>query len=150
MRHHGVPCDLDGLIEMCGTKSVWTVDIAYVLARCSLDFTFHTTCTYVRPEYGREAFYRDDLDADAVRVNRLFSAAAQVVPARQRAAMSRAAVSRAVQRAARGIGESARLSAGRGLPAPTQRALCIRPARHVGASTAGGWVLVLTARSGAA
>ena len=78
LRHKGISYTLEDLITMAGTKSVWTVDLAYILARCGLDFVFHTISTGVRPEYGAEAFYKDDLDEDMVRVNRLFQAAPQL------------------------------------------------------------------------
>eukprot|EP01052_Picozoa_sp_SAG31_P011566 SAG31_NODE_657_length_13108_cov_3.079330_12_plen_202_part_00 len=80
LRHYfkGLSYSLDDLIAMCGTKSVWTVDLAYILARCGCDFVFHTITTRVRPEYSKESFYKDDLDEDKVRVNRLFEAADQL------------------------------------------------------------------------
>jgi hypothetical protein len=90
-------------MRVCGTKSVWTVDLAYVLSRYGVDFTFCTVTDGVRPEYdsevrlsvhclrhtagsstewlaiitgrGHQAFYKADIDADMVRVNRLFQSA---------------------------------------------------------------------------
>ena len=42
-------------MRVCGTQSVWTVDLAYLLNKYSVEFTFHTINDGVRPEYGDEA-----------------------------------------------------------------------------------------------
>lgn len=75
LQQKGMACALEDLMRVCGTKSVWTVDLAYVLSRYGVDFTFCTVTDGVRPEYDSEAFYKADIDADMVRVNRLFQSA---------------------------------------------------------------------------
>ena len=86
-------------MQVCGTKSVWTVDLAYILSRYGVDFIFYTITDGVRPEYDSEvliyvadqlwdcpltinilwvlpqAFYKADIDKDMLRVNRLFQSA---------------------------------------------------------------------------
>ena len=61
---------------MAGTSSIWTVDLAYILHSCSAKFTFFTVMEGVRESYEAEAFYRDDLDTDRGRVEKLFRGAA--------------------------------------------------------------------------
>ena len=61
---------------MAGTNSIWTVDLAYILRSCGATFTFLTVMEGVRESYETEAFYRDDLDADRRRVEKLFRGAA--------------------------------------------------------------------------
>jgi len=41
-------------MQVCGTKSVWTVDLAYILSQYGVDFTFYTVTDGVRPEYDTE------------------------------------------------------------------------------------------------
>ena len=75
LQHKGMSAPLEEMMKIAGTKSVWTVDLAYILSRYSVDFTFYTVTDGVRPEYGAEAFYQVDIDADQVRVNKLFETA---------------------------------------------------------------------------
>ena len=78
LQHKGMSAPLEEMMTIAGTKSVWTVDLAYILSRYSVDFTFYTVTDGVRPEYGDEAFYKVDIDADMVRVNKLFETAASL------------------------------------------------------------------------
>jgi hypothetical protein len=75
LREKGMTCTLEDLMQVCGTKSVWTVDLAYILSRYGVNFTFYTVTDGVRPEYDTEAFYKADIDKDMLRVNRLFESA---------------------------------------------------------------------------
>ena len=78
LQHKGMSAPLEEMMKIAGTKSVWTVDLAYILSRYGVDFTFYTVTDGVRPEYGTEAFYKLDIDADMVRVNKLFETASQL------------------------------------------------------------------------
>lgn len=78
LQHKGMSAPLEEMMKIAGTKSVWTVDLAYILSRYSVDFTFYTVTDGVRPEYGAEAFYKLDIDQDMVRVNKLFETAPQL------------------------------------------------------------------------
>lgn len=61
----------DQLQRICGTKSIWTVDLANILFQIGIPFTFYTVTLGIRPEYINEAFYHA-LDDDRQRVNNLF------------------------------------------------------------------------------
>lgn len=64
------------LAERVEGKSVWTVDLAYLLVEYGVDVKYWTDCTYVdESEYSGEAFYASSLAKDAKRVNRLLGAA---------------------------------------------------------------------------
>ena len=45
------------VMHICGTQSVWTVDLAHVLCRYGVDFTFCTVTDGVRPEYDSEVHW---------------------------------------------------------------------------------------------
>jgi len=55
---------------------VWTVDLAHVLASFGLQITFCTVTAGANPGFAREPYYCSQLAADALRVVRLFDAAA--------------------------------------------------------------------------
>eukprot|EP01102_Stenamoeba_stenopodia_P016215 TRINITY_DN5642_c0_g1_i1.p1 TRINITY_DN5642_c0_g1~~TRINITY_DN5642_c0_g1_i1.p1 ORF type:complete len:268 (+),score=-6.32 TRINITY_DN5642_c0_g1_i1:89-892(+) len=61
----------DQLQRICGTKSIWTVDLANILFQVGVPFTFYTVTLGIRPEYASEAFYHA-MDDDRQRVNNLF------------------------------------------------------------------------------
>jgi hypothetical protein len=63
------------LIALVGTNSVWTVDLAYIMRKCGLPCVFHTVMEGVREEYAAETFYKDELDEDRARVEKLFRGA---------------------------------------------------------------------------
>eukprot|EP00171_Calliarthron_tuberculosum_P018999 IDg18999t1 len=69
--------DGEKLREKIDTESVWSIDLAYLLASYGLKATFYTTNAGVRPEYGEQEFYRRHLTHDTVRVNRLFANASE-------------------------------------------------------------------------
>ena len=65
------------LAERVEGKSVWTIDLAYLLVEYGVDVQFWTDCTFVdESEYSGEAFYASSLAKDTKRVNRLLGAAA--------------------------------------------------------------------------
>lgn len=53
-------------------RSIWTIDLAHLLAGCGLTPAFRTTMPGVNPGYAGERFYAEQLAEDAVRVGRLF------------------------------------------------------------------------------
>ena len=64
--------------KACGTRSVWTVDLAFALRALGCrDFLFLTKTTGCDPSYARLAFYRRDLGADSTRIQSLFRRAQQ-------------------------------------------------------------------------
>lgn len=69
--------------EACGTRSIWTVDLARALELLGAKFVFATKTIGCDPSYGRLPFYSRDLDSDVWRVRERFeSATFQVVQAR--------------------------------------------------------------------
>ena len=64
--------------KACGTRSVWTVDLAFALRALGCrDFLFLTKTTGCDPSYARLAFSRRDLGADSTRIQSLFRRAQQ-------------------------------------------------------------------------
>jgi len=66
----------EDLAAACNTESIWTVDIAHLLARYRVPATFCTTAPEPRPSYATEPFYAPRFEADAARVRALFGGAA--------------------------------------------------------------------------
>lgn len=75
MRTRGEHKAREDLIALVGTNSVWTVDLAYIMHQCGLPCVFHTVMEGVREEYAAETFYKDELDEDRARVEKLFRGA---------------------------------------------------------------------------
>lgn len=61
--------------KSCVTDSIWSIDLAYLLRRYSLEATYYTITKGVRPEYRKQEFYRNQLPEDTKRVNKLFQTA---------------------------------------------------------------------------
>lgn len=53
-------------------RSIWTVDLAYLLRRFGLDVEFTTITIGANPDYAKESFYREHMAEDGSRVERLF------------------------------------------------------------------------------
>ncbi|KAL8462882.1 hypothetical protein ACS0TY_032955 [Phlomoides rotata] len=68
-------CNIQELVELCSTTSVWTVDLAYLLQKFSVSFTYCTVTLGANPDFSVETFYKDQLPTDLVRVNLLFQEA---------------------------------------------------------------------------
>ncbi|KAK1299414.1 hypothetical protein QJS10_CPB14g01678 [Acorus calamus] len=64
--------DIHSLREMCNTTSIWTVDLAYLLHKFSVDFSFFTVMLGVNPDFSAETFYKEQLPDDLGRVDSLF------------------------------------------------------------------------------
>lgn len=65
-------CNIQGLAEQCCTTSVWTVDLAYLLQKFNVRFSYFTITFGANPNYSVEAFYKEQLPTDLVRVDMLF------------------------------------------------------------------------------
>ncbi|ONK62023.1 uncharacterized protein A4U43_C08F36000, partial [Asparagus officinalis] len=67
--------DIHQLAELCSTTSTWTVDLAYLLHKFSVKFSFFTVTLGANPKYSAESFYREQLEDDMCRVESLFNKA---------------------------------------------------------------------------
>ncbi|EEF38183.1 Protein C22orf13, putative [Ricinus communis] len=68
-------CSIQALAELCSTTSIWTVDLAYLLQKFSVRFSYFTVTLGANPNYSAETFYKEQLPTDLVRVDRLFQKA---------------------------------------------------------------------------
>ncbi|GAB2211135.1 hypothetical protein Droror1_Dr00016427 [Drosera rotundifolia] len=68
-------CDLLSLVKLCSSTSIWTVDLAYILQKFSVSFTYFTVTLGANPNFIAESFYKDHLPDDLVRVDLLFKKA---------------------------------------------------------------------------
>ncbi|PIN14450.1 Guanylate cyclase [Handroanthus impetiginosus] len=68
-------CNSQELVELCHTTSIWTVDLAYLLQKFSVSFTYCTVTLGANPDFSVETYYKDQLPKDLVRVNMLFQEA---------------------------------------------------------------------------
>ncbi|KAD5962134.1 hypothetical protein E3N88_13607 [Mikania micrantha] len=64
--------DLQDLEEICRTTSIWTVDLAYLLQKLSIRFSFFTVTLGANPDFSMEKFYKEQLANDICRVDMLF------------------------------------------------------------------------------
>ncbi|KAL1365274.1 hypothetical protein HN51_013336 [Arachis hypogaea] len=69
--------DIQALAELCCTNSIWTVDLAYLLQRFSVAFSYFTVTFGANPNYSVESFYKEELPNDLVRVDMLFQKAVE-------------------------------------------------------------------------
>ncbi|GAB4815157.1 hypothetical protein N2152v2_002203 [Parachlorella kessleri] len=68
--------DLTSLALACGTKSIWTIDLAHLLARCGAAVSLLTVTVGANPSYAAEQFYAESMAQDEARVAKLFQGAA--------------------------------------------------------------------------
>lgn len=68
-------CSIQELVELCCTTSIWTVDLAYLLQKFSVSFTYCTVTLGANPDFSVETYYKDQLPSDLLRVNMLFQEA---------------------------------------------------------------------------
>ncbi|XP_077214855.1 guanylyl cyclase 1 [Tasmannia lanceolata] len=68
-------CDIHSLGNLCGTTSIWTVDLAYLLHKFSVRFSFLTVTVGANPDFLMETFYKEQFPSDIGRVDRLFAKA---------------------------------------------------------------------------
>ncbi|XP_041005319.1 LOW QUALITY PROTEIN: guanylyl cyclase 1 [Juglans microcarpa x Juglans regia] len=71
----GITCNFEVLSELCCTTSIWTVDLAYLLLRFPVSFSFFTVTVGANPNYSGETFYKEQLPNDLGRVDMLFQKA---------------------------------------------------------------------------
>ncbi|WOL14971.1 protein GUCD1 [Canna indica] len=67
--------DILDLEKHCSTTSVWTVDLAHLLHKFSVKFSFLTVTLGANPDYSAESYYREQLQDDIGRVDGLFEKA---------------------------------------------------------------------------
>eukprot|EP00903_Cladosiphon_okamuranus_P007226 g7014.t1 len=75
LRGLGREAERASLLASLGTRSVWTIDLAMLLHRQGVRFTYGTRTAGVTEAYSAIDFYRDNFDRDAPRVQALFKAA---------------------------------------------------------------------------
>eukprot|EP00752_Nemacystus_decipiens_P001296 g1288.t1 len=75
LRGLGREAERSSLLASLGTRSVWTIDLAMLLHRQGVRFTYGTRTAGVTEAYSAIDFYRDNFDRDAPRVQALFKAA---------------------------------------------------------------------------
>ncbi|XP_068668501.1 guanylyl cyclase 1-like isoform X1 [Aristolochia californica] len=68
-------CDLQSLANLCSTTSIWTVDLAYLLQKFSVSFSFLTVTLGANPNFSAETYYKEQLQSDVGRVDKLFGKA---------------------------------------------------------------------------
>ncbi|XP_039028468.1 guanylyl cyclase 1-like isoform X1 [Hibiscus syriacus] len=68
---------IQNLIELCSTTSIWTVDLAYLLQKFSVRFSYYTVTFGANPNYSGETYYKEHLPSDLVRVDKLFQKAVE-------------------------------------------------------------------------
>jgi len=64
--------NIQELEELCCTTSIWTVDLAYLLHKFSVSFSYFTVTVGANPNFSMETFYKEQLANDVMRVNMLF------------------------------------------------------------------------------
>ena len=72
LRAFAVPAADSADLYNCKTRSIWTVDLAHMLAAHDLHVCLCTRFVGANPGYSNECFYRTHMSADRVRVERLF------------------------------------------------------------------------------
>ncbi|XVF56611.1 hypothetical protein PTKIN_Ptkin06aG0134700 [Pterospermum kingtungense] len=70
-------CSIQNLAELCCTTSIWTVDLAYLLQKFSVRFSYYTVTFGANPNYSGETYYKEQLPNDLVRVDNLFQKAVE-------------------------------------------------------------------------
>ncbi|XP_047324825.1 guanylyl cyclase 1 [Impatiens glandulifera] len=68
-------CNINELVEICCTNSIWTVDLAYLLKRFGVTFSYFTVTLGANPNFSAETFYKEQLSSDRLRVDTLFQRA---------------------------------------------------------------------------
>eukprot|EP00878_Enallax_costatus_P008667 GHUV01009061.1.p1 GENE.GHUV01009061.1~~GHUV01009061.1.p1 ORF type:complete len:460 (+),score=166.15 GHUV01009061.1:529-1908(+) len=71
-------CDFQQLRRLSQTTSVWTVDLAHLLAHFGASVTFTTITVGINNDYANEWFYMEHLEHDELRVQQLFQQAEQL------------------------------------------------------------------------
>ncbi|XLU26174.1 hypothetical protein S245_062240 [Arachis hypogaea] len=69
--------DIQALAELCCTNSVWTVDLAYLLQKFFVAFSYFTVTFGANPNFSVESFYKEELPNNLVRLDMLFQKAVE-------------------------------------------------------------------------
>ncbi|KAL4576322.1 hypothetical protein LXL04_012414 [Taraxacum kok-saghyz] len=69
--------DIQDLEDLCCTTSIWTVDLAYLLQKLSIRFSYYTVTIGANPDFSVETFYKEQLANDIERVDMLFQRSVQ-------------------------------------------------------------------------
>ncbi|KAE9451403.1 hypothetical protein RHGRI_027576 [Rhododendron griersonianum] len=64
--------NIQELEKLCCTTSIWTVDLAYLLHKFSVSFSYFTVTEGANPNFSMETFYKEQLPNDLMRVDMLF------------------------------------------------------------------------------
>ncbi|KAJ7524924.1 hypothetical protein O6H91_17G028000 [Diphasiastrum complanatum] len=70
-------CELQYLRRFCHATSIWTIDLAHLLRQFCVDVAFLTITIGANPVLAVETFYKDNMEEDGERVNKLFEKAPQ-------------------------------------------------------------------------
>ncbi|CAI0443454.1 unnamed protein product [Linum tenue] len=70
-------CSIEALADISSTTSIWTVDLAYLLKRFSVRFSYFTVTIGANPSYSVETYYKEQLPTDVLRVDMLFEKASE-------------------------------------------------------------------------
>jgi hypothetical protein len=76
--NHMDPPSLLMLTNTCSTKSIWTIDLAYLLSRYGVQIAVTTIHAGANPAYHDYKFYAPNLAQDIHRVNNLFEKASSL------------------------------------------------------------------------
>ncbi|XP_074350695.1 guanylyl cyclase 1-like isoform X6 [Apium graveolens] len=68
-------CTIQELDRLCSLTSIWTIDLAFLLQKFDVSFSYFTVTLGVNPEYSTEIYYKEQLPDDLVRVDSLFQKA---------------------------------------------------------------------------
>lgn len=68
-------CTIQELDRLCSLTSIWTIDLAFLLQKFAVKFSYFTVTLGVNPEYSSEIYYKEQLPDDLVRVDSLFQKA---------------------------------------------------------------------------
>ncbi|KAK1355257.1 Guanylyl cyclase [Heracleum sosnowskyi] len=68
-------CTIQELDRLCSLTSIWTIDLAFLLQKFAVSFSYFTVTLGVNPEYSTEIYYKEQLPDDLVRVDSLFQKA---------------------------------------------------------------------------
>ncbi|XP_057729221.1 guanylyl cyclase 1-like isoform X2 [Arachis stenosperma] len=69
--------DIQALAELCCTNSVWTVDLAYLLQKFFVAFSYFTVTFGANPNFSVESFYKEELPDNLFRLDMLFQKAVE-------------------------------------------------------------------------
>lgn len=71
-KQHQLHLKYEDILKKVGTKSVWTIDLMYLLHRINIPSLMTTDMIGMSNDYKENSFYADEWDADETRVMQLF------------------------------------------------------------------------------